>query len=78
MSRSRGYLILTEPGNRREYDTLSCVHCSGIIILSKKHAPAGYCGNCGGSICEHCDKIGKCIPLERALLLSEAKRDAHY
>lgn len=69
----KGYLSLTNPEGIKEFNVLSCVHCSGVIVVDKNSAPAGYCGNCGGNICESCDKIGRCTPLEKMLDMAEKK-----
>lgn len=68
---SKGYLNLTSPEGVKEFDTLRCVHCGGIIVMDKKQL--GYCGNCAGSICHRCDVIGKCIPMEKMLEKAEAR-----
>lgn len=78
--RSLGYLTLNDPDAKRvvEIDTVSCAHCSAAI---KQHKPDGSrissiatCGNCGhAQICDACDRIGRCIPLEKALAETEAR-----
>ncbi len=81
MSRGRlGYLTLDDPDAKRvvEIDTACCAHCSAVVKL---HRPEGTrvdsvatCGNCGHRvICDACDRIGRCTPLEKKLAEMEAR-----
>lgn len=70
-----GCLIITTAMGTREYDTFTCAHCNGIVIVrAAEPMPGGYCCLCNKPICERCEAIGTCTPFEKKLDMME-KRD---
>jgi len=67
--RAGGYAVLTDPNGRRESDTFTCSHCSGIVVVAACERPedlGGMCKRCMGLICPKC--VGfSCDPIEERL-----------
>jgi hypothetical protein len=78
-----------KPKDRWERDTCQCKHCDHVIYLKPgfgitkyliQHADGhwteedgAFCRICMGPVCLRCDKIGRCIPLEKKIEAQEAR-----
>lgn len=72
-----GYATIIGPGQYKEYDTLTCIHCGSVWAVRSsdgKGDPGGWCRLCDKPICPHC--AGKdCFPFKRKLYLYERRQD---
>lgn len=72
--RPSGWLFVEwEGGERQEYETARCVHCSGHFpVVPGSGKIRGYCFNCAGPVCG--PQCRECVPLEEHLLNFELGR----
>ena len=42
MLRPQGYLLVSGPGEHIEYDTITCSHCNGVVIVKPGTAATTY------------------------------------
>ncbi len=69
-----GYLVIDDPDPwrskgeqaRREYDTVTCKHCNGIVKISPQ-VDTVVCKKCMSFICSGCHAKGGCLPFEEKL-----------
>lgn len=59
--------VQRQMGRIREYDTLSCRHCQGIIPMAHRQAQGAYCMKCGGPVHDTPRCASRCIPWQRKL-----------
>jgi len=77
MRRPQGYSIVVEPDKpNAEQDTITCIHCNGIVFVDAGKDPSdlgGFCMMCHRNICATCAATGKCDPFEKKLERIEGK-----
>lgn len=76
----RGYLYHEErydgPGQPfkvgvQEFDTLTCVHCNGVVILNPLRVrPRHHCWNCDAYVCDNEVCVTECNPFMRSVDLA--------
>ena len=77
----RGYAIIIEPGvSDREWDTITCVHCTKVVFLTPGRDPTddcgGFCMKCMKHICGPCADKGVCSPAIKKIEEYEKKMAA--
>ena len=69
----RGYLRIENPleNEVREYDTLTCVHCSRVWVLNPERKRArGHCKHCNAYVCDLPVCQTECNPIQRDVELA--------
>lgn len=77
MRKPQGYSLVVEPGKGNvEQDTITCIHCNGIVFVDAGQDPSelgGFCTMCNRNICAGCAATGRCDPFEKKLERSERR-----
>ena len=62
MAITDGYLIITDLGGTREYDTKSCPHCGGFfVVVPGSGRVRGFCQSCDAPLCDN----PRCLEITR-------------
>lgn len=68
---ARGYLMIDDTasgGEKRQYNTLTCVHCNSVVVLHPKRIrPRNWCRKCNAYVCDKAICIVECNPIKRDL-----------
>lgn len=54
----------------RVRDTITCVHCNGVVFVDPKPGAEpnhGFCLKCMSQICGPCADLNTCVPFEKQL-----------
>ena len=77
MRKPQGYSVIVEPGRADiECDTVTCIHCNGVVFVAAGKDPSdlgGFCVLCNRNICAACASTGKCDPFEKKLERIESR-----
>lgn len=77
--RPTGYGIIVDPSAPRavEMDSFTCCHCNRVQFIHNvdgtRKQEAAMCIRCMKSVCDACDKDGRCIPFEKKLAEMEGR-----